>query len=131
MPTYAITPCPKPRMTRSDVWKKRPCVMRYREFCDQVRAAGVKLPECGAQITFYLPIPESWSRTKFAKHYGEPHQQRPDLSNLLKALEDAVYGEDSHIWHYAELRKIWSDAGGIRIERSSIESHQAHGEAQG
>jgi Holliday junction resolvase RusA-like endonuclease len=103
-------------MTRSDKWKKRPCVLRYRAFCDAVLAAGVTLPECGARITFYLPMPASWSRIKFSQYYGAPHQQRPDLSNLLKALEDAVYGEDSVIWSYAEVRKIWSDLGGIRIE---------------
>jgi Holliday junction resolvase RusA-like endonuclease len=116
MPTYAITPCPKPRMTRADKWKKRPCVLRYREFCDQVRAAGIKLPECGASVTFFLPMPESWSEAKLEQRYGTPHQQRPDLSNLLKALEDAVYGEDSVIWSYAEVRKIWSDQGSIRVE---------------
>jgi len=40
MKEYKITPVPKPRQTRSDKWKQRPCVMRYRAFADEVRAAG-------------------------------------------------------------------------------------------
>ena len=34
---YDITPCPKPRQTQSDKWKKRPPVLRYRAFADEVR----------------------------------------------------------------------------------------------
>lgn len=37
---YNITPIPKPRMTRSDKWKKRPAVVRYFEYKDKIRAAG-------------------------------------------------------------------------------------------
>lgn len=116
MTEYAITPTPKPRMTRSDRWKRRPCVQRYRAFCDEVRAQGVVLPEAGARVTFILPMPRSWSQRKRARHRGQAHTQRPDVSNLLKALEDAVYGEDSAIWHYAGVRKVWGDQGAIIIE---------------
>ena len=34
-----ITPVAKPRQTRSDVWKKRPCVVKYRQFADDLREA--------------------------------------------------------------------------------------------
>ncbi len=105
---YPIKPVPKPRMTRSDKWKQRPCVQRYWAFVDQVVAHKVKLPVEGAAITFRIPIPQSWSRQKKQEALGKPHQQKPDLSNLLKALEDAVYGEDSKIWHYREVKKIWT-----------------------
>lgn len=37
---YPIVPVPKPRMTQRDKWQKRPAVMRYRAFCDEVRAKG-------------------------------------------------------------------------------------------
>jgi Holliday junction resolvase RusA-like endonuclease len=102
-------------MTRSDKWKKRPAVMRYRAFADQVRALSVKLPEGGADITFFVQMPKSWSPKKQKEYLHTRHQQKPDLSNLLKALEDAVYGDDSHIWHYSTIRKLWSDKGGIEI----------------
>jgi hypothetical protein len=59
---YPIVPMGKPRMTRADKWKKRPEVMRYRAFCDEVRLRGVALPESGAHVTFVLPMPASWSK---------------------------------------------------------------------
>ena len=64
-----VTPYGKPRMTRRDQWAKRPAVIRYRAFCDAVRAAwpaGVPYPAAGAHVTFWLPMPKSWSNTTLA-----------------------------------------------------------------
>lgn len=113
---YEITPVPKPRMTRSDKWKTRPCVMRYRSFADKCRLLDIKLPERGAEIIFYMPMPKSWSKKKQAMMVGKPHRQRPDISNLVKAIEDALYSDDSTIWNYKGLTKLWSDKGRISIK---------------
>ncbi len=113
---YPVDPCPKPRMTRRDKWSKRPCVMRYRAFCDEVRIRGVKLPDHGASIQFVIPMPKSWSAKKRAAMLGQPHTSTPDLDNYLKALSDAVHQDDSHIWHYAGLSKVWGETGGIIIQ---------------
>jgi len=112
---YEITPVPKPRMTRSDKWKKRPCVMRYRAFADKCKLLGIDLPESGATIIFYLPMPKSWSKKKKAQMIGTPHRSRPDISNLIKALEDALYLDDSIIWNYGSLTKLWGNRGCISI----------------
>ncbi len=87
MKEYAITPVPKPRMTQRDKWKKRPVVLRYHAFKDEVRAAGVELEESGQHIIFVLPMPKSWSKKKQREMVGKPHQQKPDKDNLEKALE--------------------------------------------
>ena len=112
---YPITPIPKPRMTQSDRWRKRPAVLRYFAFADQVRAAGVKIAESGTSIIFYLPMPKSWSKKKRDNMRGQAHQQKPDLDNLLKALSDAVYADDSVIWNYHSISKRWSDTGSILV----------------
>jgi Holliday junction resolvase RusA-like endonuclease len=112
---YPITPQPKVRMTRSDKWKKRPAVVRYFEYCNRLRELGATLPECGSKITFFLPMPQSWSKKKREAMNGKPHQQKPDLDNLIKALCDAIHKEDQHIWHY-EACKLWGVEGGIMIE---------------
>jgi len=95
--TGFLTPIPKPRMTQRDVWAKRPCVLRYRAFCDELRlhakAQGFTLPE-RFEIRFWMPMPKSWTETFKAKMLHTPHQQKPDLSNLLKAVEDALLDED-------------------------------------
>lgn len=111
---YNITPMGKPRMTQRDKWKQRPCVMRYRAFKDQVRALGVEVPDSGATVIFYVPMPKSWTKTKRSFLDGKSHQQRPDIDNMLKALLDAVYEEDCQIWDI-RVKKIWAQEGAISV----------------
>lgn len=115
---YPIIPMGKPRMTRADKWKKRPEVMRYRAFCDEVRLRGVTLPESGAHVTFVLPMPASWSKKKRQQHYGQPHQAKPDCDNMLKALMDALYEDDAHIWD-CRITKVWGEIGQIIIREAA------------
>ena len=115
MPTvYKITPVSKPRQTQRDRWKKRPVVLRYHAYKDELRLRRVKLPECH-HVTFILPMPPSWSKKKQEALYGQPHRQRPDADNLLKGLWDALYEEDSHIWD-CRVTKIWGTEGMIKVE---------------
>lgn len=46
---------------------------------------------------------------------GTPHEQKPDKDNLLKALLDALYGDDSHVWHDDGHLKFWGDEGSITV----------------
>lgn len=114
---YPITPVPKPRQTQRDKWLNppRPEVARYRAFADEVRGEGVKFSN-GNSITFGLPMPKSWSKKKRAEQDGKPHTQVPDADNLEKALFDAIFKDDSHIWHIGEVKKLWSVEGYIIIE---------------
>lgn len=113
---YAITPVPKPRMTQRDKWQKRPAVVRYRDFCNQCRELAVNVPDFGAHVRFIMPMPNSWSAKKKAEMAGQPHQQRPDLDNLLKALFDATRKEDSGIYSIS-ASKEWGDTGMIIINQ--------------
>jgi hypothetical protein len=121
MKTYIhyITPVSKPRQTRSDVWKKRPAVLRYRAFADECRAAGIELRD-GDTIIFGLPMPKSWSGLKRHTMSGAPHKQKPDLDNLLKALMDAVMPEDCGLWCLNGVSKFWVQGPGhIVIQRAT------------
>lgn len=122
MQIYPITPMGKPRMTRADRWKKRPEVMRYRAFCDEVRLQNVQLPESGFHVTFFIPMPPSWSRKKRQQFDGQPHQSKPDMDNLMKALMDAIYDDDAHIWD-GRLTKRWGETGKIIIEEVTACAH--------
>lgn len=112
---YPITPVPKPRQTQADRWKKRPPVLRYHAFADECRVRKVQVPECGAHITFVLPMPASWSNKKRDAMDGQPHQQKPDSDNLVKALLDAVHKEDCAVWDY-RVTKIWGEVGAIIVQ---------------
>lgn len=111
---YPIIPCPKPRQSRSDRWRQRPAVLRYRAFADEVRAARVEIPESGATVIFRIPMPPSWSMKKRQKMDGMPHKQKPDADNLLKAALDAVYASDAHVWDIRVI-KLWADEGSIEV----------------
>lgn len=115
MKEYHIKPCPAPRMTRSDKWKKRPCVMRYFAFRDEVRLNNVSVEPYGSHIIFYMPMPKSWSKKKKSEMINTLHQQTPDIDNLLKALFDSIFKDDSHV---ADIRasKVWAESGSILIK---------------
>lgn len=110
---YPIAPCPKPRQTRRDKWAKRPCVLRYWAFKDQVKLRRVELPQ-PCRVTFWIAMPASWSEADKRAHEGLPHQQKPDLDNLLKALGDAVCSEDSHLWSI-QAEKRWARVASIEV----------------
>ena len=116
--TFYINPLPKPRMTRADRWKKRPCVLKYWEYKDDLK---LKLKMCDINIDdvikvkFGVPMPKSWSKKKKKEMNGKPHQQRPDVDNLMKGLMDSLFQEDSHI-HTIHAKKVWSDKGFMEFD---------------
>jgi Holliday junction resolvase RusA-like endonuclease len=74
-------------------------------------------PSHGISITFFIPVPPSWSKKKKKLHHGMLHQSTPDLSNLLKAMEDSMVSEDKYIAQYSACKR-WVDFedGWIEIE---------------
>ena len=120
MKTYKIVPVSKPRMTQRDRWAKRPSVLRYRAFADEVRMK-IKCIPIPYHVVFVIPMPKSWSKKRKVEMDGKPHEQKPDKDNLEKALLDALYGDDSHAWD-GRTTKIWGREGQIIV--SEIEPFQ-------
>ncbi len=112
---YDIVPCAKPRMTQRDKFARRPCVVKYWAFKDECRLKGVYVPTCGAHIKFTIPMPPSWPKKKKKIYDGAPHTDKPDIDNLLKAILDAVYVDDS-IVHDIRVSKWWGAEGQIIVE---------------
>ena len=102
-------------MTQRDKWKKRPCVVQYWAFRDEVRRQKVEVPVSGSHICFVLPMPKSWSEKKKAIWDGLGHQIRPDIDNLEKALLDAIYDEDC-VFLDSRVTKLWGYEGEIRVK---------------
>ena len=104
-------------MTQRDRWKKRPAVLRYREYADQLRLQAekqdFKLGE-DVEMSFFIPTPKSWSLRKSNLHWGYAHKQRPDIDNLIKAVMDALLEEDKKVYQITAC-KYWSVDGLIRL----------------
>jgi Holliday junction resolvase RusA-like endonuclease len=115
--SFLITPMGKPRMVRSDAWKKRKVVLRYWELKDEInRQANEQdfiLPE-SFKVVFHVPMPKSWSKKKKRDMLGQKHQQRPDLDNYIKSLCDWLSPEDSYIWDI-RATKLWAEEGKIEV----------------
>lgn len=116
--TVAIVPIGKPRMTQRDRWKKRPCVLKYRAFADELRAqTDGMIPEDPVSVSWvaWFPFPKSYSKKKRAALAGTIHRQKPDRDNVDKAILDVLFKEDCRVGH-GELCKRWDDGKGPRIE---------------
>jgi Holliday junction resolvase RusA-like endonuclease len=110
-----ITPVGKPRMTQRDRWYHRKSVDSYWAFKNQLvlltrQKNFVLEDEYG--VVFYLPIPESWSKRKKESMDGCPHQQKPDLDNLIKGIQDCLKVNDAVIYKI-EASKYWGREGKI------------------
>ena len=118
--TLNIVPVAKPRMTQSDKWKKRPATEKYWKYKDDLKMLCFLCrwqPKEDLDIKFILPMPKTWSEKKKKKMDGQPHKQRPDLDNLIKAFKDALLIEDSHIHTYQNMQKVWGREGQIMLKR--------------
>ena len=97
--TICGNPMPKPRMTRADKWKKRPCVVRYRAWADKARLAVKeqigKLPD--PKKISHIAISAYFQPPKSCKSRSGAHRQRPDIDNIIKAIFDSLYEDDSAI----------------------------------
>lgn len=110
---FDIRLAPKPRMTQSDRWKKRPAVLRYRASCDELRLRGARLPHQYIVIIFRA-MPASWSAAQRSAFDGTPCTSKPDISNFLKSVEDALHKQDQHIYD-GRGRKLWAQGDRLVI----------------
>lgn len=107
-----IKAVPKPRMTKSDAWKHRNCVVAYWGYKDKLKEhLGENFVLSGKySIEFLFAMPDSWSKTKKQKNIGMPHTKKPDLDNLVKGFQDAICKHDQEIWYTTSSKKYdWTD----------------------
>lgn len=99
--------------------------MRYNDYKDALLEEAITkkflLPDHGAKVSFLIPVPKSWTKKKKRAMHFQMHTPRPDIDNLLKALQDTLRRADSTIGHYTGLGKYWINApqGYIEIVISS------------
>jgi Holliday junction resolvase RusA-like endonuclease len=112
------TPLAKPRMTQRDKWAKRPCVVKYRTWCDRIRAAAGEMPpaESVAEVnwTAYFEPPKSWKKKRRWDAIGQPHRSTPDKDNVEKGLLDILFKQDKGIAD-GRGRKRWGTPARIEI----------------
>lgn len=88
----------------------------------EAKRKGFIMPPIGASITFFIPVPPSWSKKKKKLYHGRFHQSKPDIDNLQKSFLDSLMKEDKQIAHL-EVQKRWVDfdLGWIEIKLTDYE----------
>lgn len=84
-------------------------------------------------LSFYVAIPESWSKKKRDAHEGRPCIKRPDIDNYIKwsldVMNGMVFHDDSQVYDIRAY-KIYSDnpRTEIIIEHGSNVVKDKHGQ---
>lgn len=108
----AITPMGKPRMVRSDAWKKRQVVTRYWAFKDELNYLCNQVDYRQGNYLyaiFHIPMPKSWSKVKRSQNLGKPHDQKYDIDNIIKAVLDCLLPDGDQKVHRTCVEKVWSE----------------------
>lgn len=76
---------------------------------------------------FYMPIPKSFSKTKQETLNGDWHTSKPDGSNCIKSVEDALnqiaYHDDGQI-AASHFYKVYSDCPRVEVIIEQLESRK-------
>ena len=108
-------PVAKPRMPNKKKFGKE--ANKYWAYKDElIHAAGLEgyEPSPRLHMLFEMPMPPSWSKRKKFEMHGMPHQQVPDIDNLVKGVMDALFDNDSEV-HEIAAAKIWSERGKVYV----------------
>jgi len=114
-------PVGKPRMIRSDKWKRRPAVVRYWKYKAKLQEAALKagidlaVAPLEVRVNCDMPMPGLWSRKKKAEYAMKFHRQKPDIDNTCKAILDSLWKQDQKI-AIIYFAKRWNYTGHTRIE---------------
>lgn len=74
----------------------------------EAKRKGFILPPAGLHITFYIPMPKTWSKKKKKAHHGLLMQSRPDIDNLIKGFFDSLVSEDKFVASISACKR-WVD----------------------
>lgn len=113
------TPIGKPRMTLRDKWAKRPAVVKYRDWCDRLRALAGTIPPAGLiyelnWVAVFEP-PKSWAKKERCSALGTLHRMKPDRDNIDKAVLDCLWESDSAIAQ-GRIAKVWGFEPRLELE---------------
>lgn len=86
----------------------------------EAKQKGFTIPAAGLSVTFYLPMPKTWSKKKKKQLHGFLCQSRPDIDNLIKSFCDSLTPEDKYIANLTATKR-WADFPTGWIECSLIE----------
>ena len=103
----------RPRVTRTHTYNPQRDLIDEMTFILKSQYQDVPHSESvSLEITFFMPIPQSYSKKNKTLLPGKPHCFKPDLDNLIKLFNDAannvLFADDSLI-SSIKATKIYSN----------------------
>ena len=126
---FPVIPVPasRPRVTQWGTYYGKKYKNFKQEMADLIptyHATKVLEGLISADMTFFVPIPKSWSKKKKAAKVGRYCDNNADLDNYEKAILDSLNGnyfiDDRQIVEQSS-RKIYAEAGSIHVNIEEIE----------
>lgn len=117
------------RMTQRGKWVNTYAIryLNYKRYIKNKLLEQCKEPFEGAvrvDVTFIMPVPDSWSEKKKREHIGLPVTVKSDIDNLVKGLLDSANGiiwkDDRYVTDLA-ARKRYGYDGQILINVRSVD----------
>ncbi len=110
-------PMGKPRMTQRDRWKKRPVVLRWFAYKDEIRlkAGPFDFPISDYWMILTFKPPPSWTTKRTVEAFGAPHKQKPDKDNIEKGILDIFMPDDDSKVYDGRVTKQWGVRQNIEI----------------
>lgn len=123
-----IEPMGAVRMTGRGKWVK-PNAQRYLTYKKAIQSAiseqvivnhrePTKNP-VAVYITFFMPIPNSWSKRKKKLAPSVRHTKKPDIDNMVKGLFDSLNGiiwKDDNQVVICQAEKVYHHSPGIEFD---------------
>lgn len=104
-------PSPRPRLGRGGAYMSN----KYTEWKRDFKLLfGQHEVTAGLAITFYISIPQSYSKKQRAAMHLQKHKKKPDIDNLIKSVLDAITDRDQEISDIF-AQKRWIDGPGKMV----------------
>lgn len=84
----------------------------------QIKGAFFPTGALEVRITFFMPIPKSWSNVKKADALWKYHTKKPDADNMVKGVFDALnkiaWNDDNQVAKVTAT-KVYGDDPGVEV----------------
>lgn len=88
-------------------------------FCDDLRASFKLKPMHKFKRAGQVRITAVFM-TDSSEKFMMPHKEKPDASNILKGVEDALIENDESVYH-VDVAKQWGPVDLIQVELQDVE----------
>ena len=125
---FEIEGTPVPKQRARVTWDRAYTPQQTKDWeayvATMAKQAGVQMAPKGTTVRldldFRMPIPQSWRSARKLLAAYTFHTQKPDLSNLVKAIEDALIGiayqDDGQVAAGLNEKRWWPVApGGVEV----------------